>query len=296
MDKEDILAIIEAALAEGISVLDLSNRDITELPAEIGKLENLKLLNLSYNSINQLPAEISKLTKLESLLLSRNELEELPPQIGKLERVKLLDLSHNPLKTFPEEIGNLSELLSLDASYCKIERLPIDMIELLTLKDLYLDGNECQFPPQSTIKMGLYATMHFLSEEKRKQETKRVTIQVFNLPYSVQSAFSNYIEYFNDIFYASNQAKLNIDTHFINNQTEDDVDTIKKSNFLEDFLSFIKGNLSNIGSKDSSVHIEMQLEEINRQITKLTKNLATKIDEIDDIRTRISEISKSIKK
>lgn len=296
MDKEDLLTIIATAREEKISVLDLSNRDIDELPSEIGTLKDLKLLNLSYNNIQTLPAEINQLSKLESLLLSRNEIEQLPAEIGGLDRLKLLDLSHNPLLTFPEQIGNLSELLSLDASYCKIEKLPIDMIDLLTLKDMYLEGNDCKFPPQNTIKMGLYATMHFLSEEKKKLSTQKVNVQIFNMPSHIHSAFESYIEYFNEIYYASNNVNLNIEANFVSNEQEKpSKEDYKKSTYLDDFIYFLKNNLGNFKANDQRVVIEEQLHSIEKQINKLTSSISLKMNDLTNISTQLETIKKQLK-
>ncbi|MBK8805950.1 MAG: leucine-rich repeat domain-containing protein [Bacteroidales bacterium] len=71
MDKDDLLVLIENAYVGNKTKLDLSNRDISEIPEEIGKLQNLKILNLSYNTIKKLPPSIGKLHNLEVLMLHK---------------------------------------------------------------------------------------------------------------------------------------------------------------------------------------------------------------------------------
>ncbi|BAZ65714.1 MAG: hypothetical protein KME28_10810 [Pelatocladus maniniholoensis HA4357-MV3] len=46
MSEEELLQVIEQAATEGVSELDLSGRNLTTLPPEIGKLTQLKKLIL----------------------------------------------------------------------------------------------------------------------------------------------------------------------------------------------------------------------------------------------------------
>ena len=56
--------------------LDLSDENLTSLPAEIGKLKNLMHLDLCFNKLTSLPAEIGKLEKLKSLYLINNAISK----------------------------------------------------------------------------------------------------------------------------------------------------------------------------------------------------------------------------
>lgn len=77
---DPILAKIEQAARDGASRLDLSNNQLSELPAEITQLTNLSELYLSGNQLSELPAEIAQLTNLSQLYLSNNQLS-IPPEI-----------------------------------------------------------------------------------------------------------------------------------------------------------------------------------------------------------------------
>ena len=46
MTREELLALIDRAAAEGWTELDLAGKDLTELPPEIGKLTQVKTLIL----------------------------------------------------------------------------------------------------------------------------------------------------------------------------------------------------------------------------------------------------------
>src|SRR5436309_5088834 len=93
--------------------LNLTRRNLKQLPPEIGLLTNLQELYLFKNQLEQIPPEIGKLTNLQVLHLENNLLEQLPPQIGKLTRLRLLSLSANRLNRLPPQIGELTSLQKL---------------------------------------------------------------------------------------------------------------------------------------------------------------------------------------
>lgn len=76
--------------------LDLSGNRLSGAPqAEIRHLKNLKTLDLSDNQLTGLPAELGQLSKLETLDVSNNKLTGLPLELGNLTRLRLLDVSGN---------------------------------------------------------------------------------------------------------------------------------------------------------------------------------------------------------
>jgi len=54
-DTKDILKLIEQAAREGWTTLDLSNNQLTTLPAEMSNLTNLTYLALSRNQLTSMP-------------------------------------------------------------------------------------------------------------------------------------------------------------------------------------------------------------------------------------------------
>jgi len=56
-----------------VTLLELVDNQLTEIPPEIGKLTNLNWLALSNNQLTKLPSEIENLTKLEGLYLGNNQ-------------------------------------------------------------------------------------------------------------------------------------------------------------------------------------------------------------------------------
>lgn len=75
--------------------LNLSNQNLTTVPAEIGKQQSLEILNLSNNKLTGIPAEIGQLKNLRVLNLSNNLLTGLPYELGNLQLLTLLDISGN---------------------------------------------------------------------------------------------------------------------------------------------------------------------------------------------------------
>ncbi len=299
MDKQDVLKIIETARLKRVKNLDLSNKDIKILPSEIGDLSHLEHLDLSYNYLKELPPEIGKLNELKTLLLIKNELSKLPLGIGNLINLTLVDISHNKITEIPSEIGYLVNLKSFDASYCKLEKLPIEFINLLSLKELFLEENVFEFPPPKVIKRGLYATMHYLIAEKRRRESSKVVIQVYNMPELLQKPFKQYVNYFNDMVSSVNDNDLKIDINFIYQELSEDFKIEKNvESYLYDLLKFVEEKIINLKDKSSDGSkislIDVQVAQLKQQISSFNDSLDSKMDEIKTIKKEMNNLFKSL--
>ncbi|WP_143288150.1 leucine-rich repeat domain-containing protein, partial [Calothrix rhizosoleniae] len=78
MNQDELLVLIDRAVAEGWRELDLSGQELTEIPEALAKLTNLTQLYLSYNQIREIPEALAKLTNLTQLVLSYNQIREIP--------------------------------------------------------------------------------------------------------------------------------------------------------------------------------------------------------------------------
>ena len=125
-------------VSKNTTYLDLSRRNLTELPKEIGNLTNLTSLSLNNNKLTKLPKEIGNLTNLTSFYLPGNRLTELPKEIGNLTNLTNLELSFNSLTELPKEIGNLTNLTSLDLLRNSLTELPKEIGNLTNLTGLDL--------------------------------------------------------------------------------------------------------------------------------------------------------------
>jgi Leucine-rich repeat (LRR) protein len=80
MNKQKITSVIILGKEYDIETtteLNLSFKQLKELPKEIGKLINLQNLYIYNNQLKELPKEIGNLTNLQTLWLNDNELKEL---------------------------------------------------------------------------------------------------------------------------------------------------------------------------------------------------------------------------
>ncbi|PZV16764.1 MAG: hypothetical protein DCF22_04435 [Leptolyngbya sp.] len=126
----------------GSTSLDLSDKRLTELPAEIGLLENLRSLKLFRNRLTELPAEIGQLQNLQSLYLYQNQLTALPAEIGQLQNLRTIRLCGNQLTALPAEIGQLQNLQFLSLSGNQLTALPAEIRQLEQLLNLCVDENQ----------------------------------------------------------------------------------------------------------------------------------------------------------
>ncbi|MEM9449057.1 MAG: COR domain-containing protein [Cyanobacteria bacterium P01_E01_bin.6] len=150
MTRDDLLALIDQAAAEGWTELDLAGENVTELPPKISKLTQLTVLILGKydetkgrlgNPLRALPPEIGQLTSLQSLSLSYTQLSALPSKIGQLTNLQSLSLSYTQLSALPSEIGQLTSLQSLSLSYTQLSALPSEIGQLTSLQSLVLSDN-----------------------------------------------------------------------------------------------------------------------------------------------------------
>ncbi len=146
MTNKELIKIISQAVKRKDIWLDLSDKQLTSCPPEIGQL---RALYLSNNRLTALPPEIEQLTTLIRLNVNNNKLAELPPQIGRLTNLTHLDLSNNLLTTLPKEIGQLTSLTQFELSGNQLTTLPPEISLLTKLTKLYLANNHLtQLPPR----------------------------------------------------------------------------------------------------------------------------------------------------
>jgi internalin A len=87
--------------------LNLSNRDLRELPFKASDIPNLAVLILSRNKFDHIPTELFKLTKLERLELRSNRIAYVPGAVEAWKNLRSLDLSSNKIISLPPELASL---------------------------------------------------------------------------------------------------------------------------------------------------------------------------------------------
>jgi small GTP-binding protein len=147
MTSEELLAYLQEH--QHSTELDLSKKEISTLPAEIGQLTHLQELHLGLNQLTSLPPEIVQLTKLETLELGDNYLKSLPPELGRLTHLQILDLAGNQLTSLPPELVKLTNLQKLYLSGNQLTSLPPEIGRLIHLQTLNLRFNQLtSLPPE----------------------------------------------------------------------------------------------------------------------------------------------------
>ena len=137
----ELLSATEVREVERSGRCDLSERGLTALPPEIGRLTSPQTLVLNGNQLTALPPEIGQLTSLEQLWVNGNRLTALPPEIGQLTSLRQLWLDGNRLTALPPEIGALSSLEILGLDRNQLAALPAETTQLTSLQALGLNRN-----------------------------------------------------------------------------------------------------------------------------------------------------------
>ena len=112
-----------------ITRLDLSAKNLTNLPPSIGKLKKLELLFLYRNNLTSLPKEIGKLKKLDVLFLGHNRLTSLPDEIGRLPKLTSIFIHSNPnLRIIPKSLDRSGLRITKNSS-TRFEHIPLRPVQ-----------------------------------------------------------------------------------------------------------------------------------------------------------------------
>jgi internalin A len=152
-----------------IRTLDLSNRNLSEIPTSISKLSFLWTLNIKNNPLTDLPLSLAdlpqffnfdaestavasipqvvfKCQRLQLLNISNTRVRSIPPEIGQLKNMAVLSCSDDSLSEIPDYVFGLP-LINLNVARNRISRLPDAIGQCITLKGLSLDGNQIDSLP-----------------------------------------------------------------------------------------------------------------------------------------------------
>lgn len=139
------------------TVLDLSNKGLTTVTADIYNKTDTSQLILSNNNIKTLPSQIGRMTNVVVFKIDHNKLDgSLVGEIRQMSRLKELDVSYNNMTGVPAEIGQLSNLTTLNYSYNNLTGLPNELGNLKNnLRQLNLTGNPLSQTTLSKLKSEL---------------------------------------------------------------------------------------------------------------------------------------------
>jgi Leucine-rich repeat (LRR) protein len=141
--------IIEPLCQRPLTSLDLSNNQLTSIPAALGNLTHLTKIILWRNQLTEIPEALGNLTNLTHLYLWNNQLTEVPATLGNLINLRYLNLSFNQLTDIPAWVGNLTNLTELGLSFNQLTEIPAELGNLINLTNLWLYHNQLTEIPAS---------------------------------------------------------------------------------------------------------------------------------------------------
>ena len=130
----DLMSFFMKYKGNEIERLYLSNKNLTQIPKEIGYLYNLRILKMDNNELTEVPRELKNLISLKELDLSSNKLTEVPRELGNIPHLEVLKLDDNKLVELPKELGNLYNLKILDLRYNNLKEIPKTIEKIPRLK------------------------------------------------------------------------------------------------------------------------------------------------------------------
>jgi internalin A len=153
MQEKELKELIAKAKDEQWTELDLSKKQITKIPEEIGELIFLKSLYLWQNQITEIPEVIGNLISLKTLNIWQNQITAIPELIRKLTSLRHLTLSENKISEIPGWIGELTSLEEIELGKNQITEIPGVIGELSSLQSLRMGRNQIIEIPEAIRKL-----------------------------------------------------------------------------------------------------------------------------------------------
>ncbi|MEH2423523.1 MAG: leucine-rich repeat domain-containing protein [Nostoc sp.] len=160
MTQDELLVLIDRAVAEGWQELDLSGQELTELPIEIGKLKQLESLILGKKVEGYEPVKNRLLQKV-----SGNNLKTLPLELLGLPNLRKLDISGNPLESIPDVVTQILHLEELILIRVKLTEIPDAIVKLTNLTQLHLNDNQITQIPEALANLTNLTQLHLYNNQ-----------------------------------------------------------------------------------------------------------------------------------
>jgi hypothetical protein len=179
------------SLADSLEILDLSNNQLTTLPASLAQLTKLKIIFASNNHFTALPDVLGECENLEMvgfkankihtvsanalpaklrwLTLTDNHIASLPGALGERPGLQKLLLAGNRLRELPESLRQCKDLQLLRISANQLTAFPAQISDLPKLAWIAFSGNpfsRCNDSLQSAplISSSSYRVQHVLGQ------------------------------------------------------------------------------------------------------------------------------------
>lgn len=152
-EKNELNDFIMEAYKFGANALDLSKKNLTQVPNLLSKLDNLQYLYLEGNELSDLPENFFSL----------------------FQSLKWLDLRNNKLTSIPsQDLANHCNLRYLLLENNFLKTIPIEIAHIKTLTALNLSNNPIEFPPIEVIEKGVKFTQEYLKKHSKLESSELV--------------------------------------------------------------------------------------------------------------------------
>jgi disease resistance protein RPM1 len=144
--------LLSSVLSESmyLTVLELQDSEISEVPASIGNMFNLHYIGLRRTRVKSLPESIGKLSNLQTLDIKQTKIEKLPRSIVKIKKLRHLladrfaDEKQSEFRYFigvqaPKELSNFEELQTLETVEANKD-LAEQLKNLTKLRSVWIDN------------------------------------------------------------------------------------------------------------------------------------------------------------
>jgi len=135
------------SLADSLEILDLSNNQLTTLPAEIAQLTKLKILFASNNQFVTLPEVLGQCPNLEMVGFKSNQINQVPETSLPI-KLRWLILTDNRIEVLPDSLGERPRLQKLALAGNCLTELPQTMSQCHNLELVRISANRLTVCPE----------------------------------------------------------------------------------------------------------------------------------------------------
>ncbi|NQZ92189.1 MAG: serine/threonine-protein kinase [Moritella sp.] len=172
------------SLASSLEILDLSNNQLTTLPAEIAQLTKLKILFASNNQFVTLPEVLGQCPNLEMVGFKSNQINQVPAASLPV-KLRWLILTDNRLEVLPDSLGERPRLQKLALAGNCLTELPQTMSQCHNLELVRISANRLTACPEQLFSLPKLAWFAFSGNPFSQSD-----VSIDNVPQLASSSYT----------------------------------------------------------------------------------------------------------